>query len=63
MNIAEQPDLAFFLYKVSPFVERPGHNGLFRIADPLREDEDMGAEELALTRRKYAVWNMLSECE
>ncbi len=61
VNISEQPDLAFFLYKISPFMERIGHNGLFRIVDPIREDEEFGAEEMALTRRKYAVWTMLRD--
>lgn len=59
VNIAEQPDLAFFLYKISPFMERPNHNGLFRIIDPIRDDEEIGVEEMTLTRRKYAVWTML----
>jgi hypothetical protein len=63
VNIEQQPDLAFFLYKISPFMERPNHRGLFRIVDPLREDEEIGTEEMALTRRKYAVWNMLQKVD
>jgi hypothetical protein len=61
VNIADQPDLAFFLYKISPFMERLNHNGLFRIIDPIKDDEEIGAEEMTLTRRKYAVWSMLPD--
>jgi hypothetical protein len=59
VNITQQPDLAFFLYKISPFMERPGHNGLFRIVDPIREDAEIGEKEMAEAKRKYAIWNML----
>lgn len=57
VNINEQPDLAFFLYKVSPFVQK----GLIKVVDPKQDDETLGAEERELTERKYAVWNMLGD--
>lgn len=57
VNVNEEPDLAFFLYKVSPFVRR----GLLKVADPKKDDEEMGEAERELTERKYAVWNMLAD--
>jgi hypothetical protein len=63
VNINEQPDLAFFMFKISPFLSRDGHNGLFKILDPMKEDEEIGTEQMAVTRRKYAVWNMLQDVD
>lgn len=59
ININDEPDLAFFFYKVSPFVKR----GLLQVVDPAKDDADLGAEEMELTERKYAVWNMLGDVE
>jgi len=59
VNINEEPDLAFFLYKITPFVKR----GLIKVVDPAKDDADLGAEEMELTERKYAVWNMLGDVE
>jgi len=65
VNINEEPDLAFFLYKVSPFVtgRRGAGKSLLKIVDPIADDETMGEEERALTERKYAIWNMLSDTD
>lgn len=57
VNINEEPDLAFFLYKISPFVKRK----LIKVADPVADDSELGEAERELTERKYAVWNMLSD--
>lgn len=57
VNINEEPDLAFFLYRVSPFVRR----GLLKVVDPLKDDAEIGEAERELVERKYAVWNMLSD--
>ena len=57
VNINEQPDLAFFLYKISPFVKK----GLIIVADPKKDDAELGEAERELTERKYAVWNMLAD--
>jgi hypothetical protein len=59
VNVNKEPDLAFFLYKISPFVKR----GLLKIVDPVADDIQVGEEERALTERKYAVWNMLGDVE
>jgi hypothetical protein len=61
VDIEKQPDLAFFLYKISPFVKREGNRGIFQILDPLLDDSALGEEELSLTETKYAVWNMLKD--
>ena len=57
VDINKDPDLAFFLYKISPFVQRR----LIAVADPVADDATLGEAERVLTERKYAVWNMLSE--
>lgn len=57
VNINENPDLAFFLYKISPFTQR----GLIKVVDPKLDDETLGKAEIELTERKYAVWNMLTD--
>ena len=57
VNINENPDLAFFLYEVSPFVKKK----LIVVADPKKDDAELGEEERELTERKYAVWNMLGD--
>jgi hypothetical protein len=57
VNINEDPDLAFFLYKISPFVKRK----LIKVADPVADDSELGEAERELTERKYAVWNMLGD--
>ena len=57
VNINENPDLAFFLYKISPFVKRK----LIKVADPIADDSELGDIERELTERKYAVWNMLAD--
>ena len=57
VNINENPDLAFFLYKISPFVRRR----LITVVDPKLDDETLGTAERELTERKYAVWNMLAD--
>jgi len=59
VDINKEPDLAFFLYKVSPIVRR-GH---MKIVDPKKDDEEIGILEQELTERKYAVWNMLQDEE
>lgn len=61
INIDKQPDLAVFLYKISPFIKRDGNRGLFKLVDPLLDDETLGEAERELTERKYAVWNMLTD--
>lgn len=57
ININEDPDLAFFLYKISPFVRKKQ----LKVADPIADDSELGEVERELTERKYAVWNMLSD--
>jgi hypothetical protein len=57
VDIKKEPDLAFFLYRISPFVRR----GLVKIADPVADDKKIGEEQGELTERKYAVWNLLSD--
>ena len=57
VDINKDPDLAFFLYKISPFVQRR----LIAVADPVADDATLGEAERVLTDRKYAVWNMLSD--
>lgn len=57
VNINENPDLAFFLYKVSPFVKKK----LIKVVDPKQDDLELGEAERELTERKYAVWNMLTD--
>lgn len=57
VNIDQEPDLAFFLYKISPFVKR----SLIKVFDPKAIDDAIGEEARELTERKYAVWNMLSD--
>ena len=57
VNINENPDLAFFLYKITPFVKRK----LIVVVDPKQDDETLGTAERELTERKYAVWNMLGD--
>jgi hypothetical protein len=59
VNINNDPDLAFFLYKISPFVQRR----LIAVADPIADDAEIGEAEKKVTERKYAIWNMLSEDE
>lgn len=59
VNINTDPDLAFFLYKVSPFTKR----GLIKIADPIKDDAEIGEVESLLTDRKYAVWKRLGDVE
>jgi hypothetical protein len=59
ININEEPDLAFYFYKICPFVKR----GMIKVVDPAKDDADLGAEEMELTERKYAVWNMLGDVE
>jgi len=57
VNIKDQPDLAFFLYRISPFVQK----GLIQVVDAQKDDQAIGAVELELTERKYAIWHMLPE--
>lgn len=59
VNINNDPDLAFFLYKISPFVQRR----LIAVSDPIAEDKDIGEVELEITETKYAVWSMLSDVD
>lgn len=65
VNINDQPDLAFFLYRISKFMTRTDREtgkvtkGLFNIVDPIKDDEEVGVEEMALAERKYAIWTML----
>lgn len=57
VNIETEPDLAFFLYRISPFVKR----GLLKIVDPVADDEQLGEEERMLAMRKSAVWSQLTD--
>jgi len=57
VDIKKEPDLAFFLFKVSRFV----HKGLIAVADPKADDEAIGKEEKLISDRKYAVWNALPD--
>jgi len=57
ININENPDLAFFLYKISPFVKRK----LIVVADPVADDSTLGEKQREITELKYAVWNMLGD--
>jgi len=57
VNVEEEPDLAFFLYKLSPFVRR----GLLKVFDPTKDDIELGIAERELSRRKYAIWDMLTD--
>jgi hypothetical protein len=59
VNINEEPDLAFFLYKVSPFVRR----GLIKVVDPKQDDANLGEAEREITETKYAVWSMLGDVD
>lgn len=59
VNYEDQPDLAFFLYKITRFVQKK----LIAVVDPKADDETLGQEERELTERKYAVWNMISDPE
>jgi len=57
VNLNTEPDLAFFLYNISRFTMK----GLIAVADPKKDDEELGEMEKSLTERKYAVWNMLGD--
>lgn len=57
ININEEPDLAFFLFRVSPFVRR----GLLKVVDPVKDDAEIGEAEMLIMKRKYAIWNMLQD--
>jgi len=57
ININEEPDLAFFLSRISPFVRKKQ----LRIVDPKADDATLGEAERELTERKYAIWNMLPD--
>jgi hypothetical protein len=57
VNINEQPDLAFFLFKITRFVKRR----LITVVDPKADDATLGEAERILTKRKYAIWNMLTD--
>ena len=57
VNFNDQPDLAFFLYKVSPFTKK-GH---LQVVDPAKDDEEIGAVEMEIAETKYAVWTMLKD--
>lgn len=59
VNVNDNPDLAFFLYKVSPFVKK----GILKVLDPLKDDEALGEEEMQVAYRKHAVWTQLSDIE
>lgn len=59
VNITAEPDLAFYLYKISKFTQR----GLLKVVDPKADDAKIGEEEMELTERKYAVWSMLTDVE
>jgi hypothetical protein len=57
VDINKEPDLAFFLYKICPMVQK----GLIRIKDPIALDEERGKAEYELVQRKTAVWTMLQD--
>lgn len=57
ININEEPDLAFFLYEISPHTKKKR----LVVVDPAKDDMELGEAERILTERKYAVWNMLSD--
>jgi hypothetical protein len=57
VNINEEPDLAFFLYKISKFVQR----GLLQVFDPIADDIKLGIEEREKVEREYAVWHLITE--
>jgi len=57
VNINEQPDLAFFLYKISPFVRRK----LLQVIDPVADDAKIGEEKRTEAERKSAIWHQLSD--
>ena len=57
VDLNKDPDLAFFFYKISPFVRKR----LIVVSDPIADDATIGEAERALTERKYAIWNMLSD--
>lgn len=57
VNVEREPDLAFFLYKISPFTKK----GLVKLQDPERDDEEIGATQEAITTRKNAVWTGLRD--
>jgi hypothetical protein len=59
ININEEPDLAFFFFKISPFIKK----GLIKVLDPAKDDVEIGEAESLLTDRKYAVWKQLGDID
>jgi len=57
VNINNEPDLAFFLYKISPFVRRR----LLQVIDPIADDAKIGEERRVEADRKSAVWHRLTD--
>lgn len=57
VNLDKDPDLGFFLYKISPFVKK----GFIRLQDPEGDDAELGKAEYLRAQRKMAVWTMLED--
>jgi len=57
VNINKDPDLAFYLVKVCPFVQK----GLLKVVDHAKDDELLGAEKSIAVDRQYAVWKQLAD--
>lgn len=59
ININDNPDLAFFFFKISPFIKK----GLIKVVDHAKDDLEIGEAEGLLTERKYAVWKQLGDID